>query len=163
MIGFANEQDKTDIIKLMEHCSSRQYHMSTEELITNCLKREHGFIIKDETPYGALTSFLLVSYLNKNSNLISFITDPKIDVSKVAHFKSVAVAPMYRGNKLQVKLLKYGEDVAMYEGYEYVITTVHEFNQISVLNLRSLNYREIYNGPYYGDEKRSVMFKDMMG
>ena len=93
-------------------------------------------------------------------NLGTYIGLSEEELKKVAHMDTAAVAPAYRGLKLQRRLMERAEEELYAEGFRYFMCTVHPENIYSRGNITGLGYRPVWKGEKYGGTLREVMLKE---
>lgn len=84
-----------------------------------------------------------------------------IQLDKVAHMESAAVASAYRGRGLQGKLLQKAEEIERARGSKYLMATVHPENVYSLRNLLKAGYECILETDKYGGLPRKVLCKSL--
>lgn len=76
------------------------------------------------------------------------------DLDKVAHLESTVVHPLYRGNRLQAKMLPHSIKLIRELGYEFVLTTISPYNYPSLKNVMdqglTIKNLKIRNNEYKG-------------
>ena len=116
-----------------------------------------------DTETGETGGVLIVEipHLIGGKNLGDYIGLSGDELKRVAHMDTAAVAPGYRGLKLQRRLMSMAEEELALQGYRYLMCTVHPDNIYSRGNVISLGSRPVWKGEKYGGTLREVMLKEI--
>lgn len=82
------------------------------------------------------------------------------ELLQVVHMDTSAVHPDYRGNGLQVRMMRIAEQELSGKGRRILLTTVHPDNHYSLRNILSQGYRIQKRTEKYGSE-RYILRKDI--
>jgi ribosomal protein S18 acetylase RimI-like enzyme len=120
------------------------------------LKDENYFFICAQTSEG-ICAYSCTTFMN---NFDIGLFDIFIN-KKIAIFDTVVVAPQYRGNKLQSKLIYISENEARNKGFDILVTTVSPNNIQSFNNFIENNFR-ILVLTCYKNLDRYLLYKHLL-
>ena len=78
-----------------------------------------------------------------------------------AHMDSVAILPLYRGQKLQYHLMQEAEQELKQRGIHYLLCTVHPDNHYSRNNILRQGYHVVAQKEKYGGNIRDSLMKQI--
>ncbi len=114
---------------------------------------------------NSLVAYRTVSFPgNSDWNLGRELGIAEEELDKVVHLEATAVHPEYRGNRLQVRMLKHTIDYVQQQGFFHILSTVSPYNYPSLksvisyqLAIKALSLRE----GVYGGKLRYLLSRDL--
>ncbi len=163
ILKMAEEDDSKEIYLLMK----RVYNDLEDKALYVCddleYVKEHikgkGFsvIALDK---GKIVGSFIFSYPGMDAdNLGRDIGLCDEELLKVVHMESAVVEREYRGQKLQMKMLEYGENLIDKGKYKYFMATVSPFNPASFKSLENRGYTLMDTKEKYGGLTRRIYLK----
>ena len=103
-----------------------------------------GFILLAQTPDGTVAGYFAARFpKDAPDNLGLDVGLPEEELPFVAHGELAVVAPAFRGQGLQLRLLEALEGRLCRLGYRHLLCTIHPENRFSRRNMEAAGYRPI--------------------
>lgn len=119
-----------------------------------------GFILLAQTPNGAIAGYFAARFpKDAPDNLGLDVGLPEEELPFVAHGELAVVAPAFRGQGLQLRLLEALEGRLCRLGYRHLLCTIHPENRFSRRNMEAAGYRPILQKEKYGGLPRLILYK----
>jgi len=119
-----------------------------------------GFILLAQTPDGTVAGYFAARFpKDAPDNLGLDVGLPEEELPFVAHGELAVVAPAFRGQGLQLRLLEALEDRLCRLGYRHLLCTIHPENRFSRRNMEAAGYRPILQKEKYGGLPRLILYK----
>jgi len=114
---------------------------------------------------GKLIAYRSVAFKDADDkNLGRMLHIPEEEFDRVVHLEATVVHPNYRGNRLQLKMLKPAVDFIKESGYYHIISTISPFNYPSLKNILegklTIKLLEKMSGSYQG-KLRFILSRDL--
>lgn len=114
---------------------------------------------------GRLIAYRSISFKNADDkNLGKILNIPEEELDRVVHLEATVVHPDYRGNRLQLRMLRPTINYIKTSGYFHIISTVSPFNYPSLKNILegklTIKLLERMSGSYQG-KLRFILSRDM--
>lgn len=163
IISQAELKDATNIHNLMKAVYEKLedktlFFCDDLDYVQRHIEKE-GFAIKVEQD-GKLVASLIVRFPGDAEDNLGKDVDIK-ELKKVAHIESVVVDEKYRGNGLQDRMIKFGEEVIFQRGYTYLMATVSPDNKHSLDNFKRNGYEVVKIKEKYGGMMRAILLKKL--
>lgn len=115
-----------------------------------------------ETKTGKLAGVFLTAFPGRSrENLGRDIGLPDTELERVAHMDTAAILPEYRGNRLQIRLMRRAEEDLRQQGFGYLLCTVHPDNRFSRDNMLRQGYQAVKITKKYGGLPREILCKEL--
>lgn len=129
-------------------------------------KKDFGFILKAITTIDGkevIAGFFMVDFPGiGEKNLGHHLQMPEQELKRVAHMDSALVLPVYRGRKLQYRMIKEAERILQKETtYDIWMATIHPDNQYSLRNALAQGYQVVAEAMKYGGYPRYILKKEV--
>ena len=121
---------------------------------------EEGFTVIAQNTKGRIIGSFIFSYPGMGSgNLGKDIGLAAAELEKVVHVDSAVVLPECRGNGLQLKMLRFAEELIDKDRYRYFMATVSPDNPASYRSLEKNGYKLMVTKEKYGGLLRRIYLK----
>ena len=120
-----------------------------------------GFTVVACTKEGKIVGSLILRIPDEEDNLGKDIGFSEEECQSVIHVESAVVAPLYRGNALQRRMLQIAEAMIDRVKYSYLMATVSPDNPASYKTLESLGYELIVTKEKYDGLMRRIYRKEL--
>ncbi len=108
---------------------------------------------------GVLAAFGILLYAGESKENLAY--DLGMGVFDGANVKLIIVRPIFRGNGLQLRLLKELEIRAKECGSKFLLATVSPINSYSMINFQKSGYKVVSEKVKYGGVKRAILLKNI--
>ena len=136
------------------------YCIDTKDYILEHITDERQGTVWKAVEDGRIAAFFIIHYPGLcDSNLGHSLYMDQGDLARVAYMDSLAVLPDFRGQGLQYRLMKHGEEQLASTSYCHLMGTVHPDNTYSLNNFLKLGYRIVDTTQKYGSLPRHIMYK----
>ncbi len=165
-IKVAVDEDAREIYDIMKEVYNK---LKNKEIYVcddlNYVKNQisnNGFAVVAKNKDGKIIgSFIFRFPGNSKDNLGRDIGLEESEMCKVVHMESTVVLPEYRGNGLQLKMLKYAENLIDKHNYKYFMATVSPDNPASYKSFEKNGYKLIIEKIKYNGLKRRIYLKNL--
>lgn len=120
-----------------------------------------GFTVVACTKEDKIVGSLILRIPDAEDNLGKDIGFSEEECQRVIHVESEVVAPLYRGNALQRRMLQIAETMIDRVKYSYLMATVSPDNPASYKTLESLGYELIVTKEKYDGLMRRIYRKEL--
>ena len=120
---------------------------------------QEGFTVVACTKEDKIVGSLILRIPDAEDNLGKDIGFSEEECQRVIHVESAVVAPLYRGNALQRRMLQIAETMIDRVKYSYLMATVSPDNPASYKTLESLGYELIVTKEKYDGLMRRIYRK----
>lgn len=121
-----------------------------------------GFVVIAEDQENRPAGIFLFQYPEKGpENLGRDIGLPETEWEKVVHLDSAAVLPEHRGQNLQYRMLRQGEEWIDKSRYHHFLATVSPDNPASYRSLEKAGYSLMLTKEKYGGKMRRIYYKEI--
>ena len=120
-----------------------------------------GFTVVACTKEDKIVGSLILRIPDEEDNLGKDIGFSEKKCQSVIHVESAVVAPLYRGNALQRRMLQIAEAMIDRVKYSYLMATVSPDNPASYKTLESLGYELIVTKEKYDGLMRRIYRKEL--
>ena len=120
---------------------------------------QEGFTVVACTKEDKIVGSLILRIPDAEDNLGKDIGFSEEECQRVIHVESAVVAPLYRGNALQRRMLQIAETMIDRVKYSYLMATVSPENPASYKTLESLGYELIVTKEKYDGLMRRIYRK----
>lgn len=120
---------------------------------------QEGFTVVACTKEDQIVGSLILRIPDAEDNLGKDIGFSEEECQRVIHVESAVVAPLYRGNALQRRMLQIAETMIDRVKYSYLMATVSPDNPASYKTLESLGYELIVTKEKYDGLMRRIYRK----
>ncbi|MCI6731572.1 MAG: GNAT family N-acetyltransferase [Lachnospiraceae bacterium] len=121
-----------------------------------------GFVVIAEDEQNRPAGIFLFQYPgNGPENLGRDIGLPETEWEHVVHLDSAAVLPEHRGQNLQYRMLRQGEELIDKTRYHHFLATVSPDNPASFRTLEKAGYSLMVTKEKYGGKMRRIYYKKM--
>ncbi len=118
---------------------------------------DEGFTVIALNEANKIIGCFIFRYPDFNKDNLGYdLNLDKNDLQKVVHLESAVVSPEYRGNDLQFKMMKYGENLIDKNKYKYFLATVSPDNPASYKSLEKNGYKLVLTKEKYNGLKRNI-------
>ena len=122
---------------------------------------QEGFTVVACTKEDKIVGSLILRIPDAEDNLGKDIGFSEEECQRVIHVESAVVAPLYRGNALQRRMLQIAETMIDRVKYSYLMATVSPDNPASYKTLESLGYELIVTKEKYDGLIRRIYRKEL--
>lgn len=161
----AREEDFPEILHMIKEIyeelpCKEWFSLDKEEVLVRYMNQE-GFALKAMCD-GVLAGVFIVrtDYLGEE-NLGYDLGFSEQQREKVAHMEIAMVKKKWRGQGLQVKMMKEAEDILRKKGFRYLLGTAHPDNRASAKSFLKMGYEEKMTKEKYGGLLRCIFCKEI--
>ena len=164
-ISKADLSDTIEIMNIMNQAKKLlpqpSWYITDEESFVRRHMAESGFILK-ASQNNQIGGFLLIRFPSmEEDNLGQYLSLPKKDLLFTAHAESVAVAPSFRGNGIQWKLLSEAAAILKQQNFLHFMATVHPDNKASLISFQKAGFSIVKTVKKYGGFDRHILHKSL--
>lgn len=162
LIRSLDESDVSDVLELQDNVYES---LPNKDWFQKDSKRD---IFKNITESGigcgafcgdVLIAHSIMSFPGIDTHNLGIDIDlPREELVHVAHIETVVVNPEYRGNGLQLILMKILIKKAMGKGYFHILATVSPQNDFSRKNFQRCGFKRIVTKLKYGSKLRDIVY-----
>ncbi|HJC47815.1 MAG TPA: GNAT family N-acetyltransferase [Candidatus Lachnoclostridium pullistercoris] len=167
VIAEGRKEDIPEILEVMRGAEAglpcRDWYVTDGEEFFEAHMGEEGFVLTARDGESSrLAGFLAVRIPGlAEDNLGRFLGLEEEELKKTAHMESAAVAPLFRGNGLQGRMMAEAERMLKERGFDRLMGTVHPENRYSRNHFLRLGYRTAARARMYGGLPREIMEKEI--
>ena len=162
-IRIAEEKDAQKIHNLMvevyEQLENKSLYVCDDLAFVKRHISHEGFTVVACTKEDKIVGSLILRIPDEEDNLGKDIGFSEEKCQSVIHVESAVVAPLYRGNALQRRMLQIAEVMIDRVKYSYLMATVSPENPASYKTLESLSYELIVTKEKYDGLMRRIYRK----